>query len=181
MTDAIGVRKKEKRTRPRIENWGEAPNIADFHGRTHELSDLTRWVVTDRCRVVGVFGTGGIGKTALATRLALSVQDNFELVLWRSLRNAPPLEILLDDLLQRIHGRPAGSAEHGERQVDLLLDHFRHHRTLLVLDNVETIMGAGEPAGSYRKGYAGYGDLFARIADSVHVSCLVLTSRDARG
>ena len=169
---------KEKRTRPRIEDWGEAPNIAGFHGRTQELSDLTRWVLTDHCRVVGVFGTGGIGKTALATRLALSVQDDFEIVLWRSLRNAPPLEVLLDDLLQRIHGRPAGSAEHDERQVELLLDHFRHHRTLLVLDNVETIMGAGEPAGSYREGYANYGDLFARIADSVHVSCLVLTSRD---
>ncbi|KAB8319994.1 hypothetical protein SD81_009475 [Tolypothrix campylonemoides VB511288] len=39
-----------------------------------------------------------MGKTALATKLAQQIQDEFEYVIWRSLRHAPPLETLLSEL-----------------------------------------------------------------------------------
>src|SRR5207248_11026726 len=50
--------------------WGEAPDVAAFQGRHAELGRLTHWLGEERCRLVGVLGLGGIGKTALATRLA---------------------------------------------------------------------------------------------------------------
>ncbi len=42
---------------------------------------------------------GGIGKTAIAAKVAAQVQHEFEYVIWRSLRNAPDLETLSCDLV----------------------------------------------------------------------------------
>jgi hypothetical protein len=69
-----------------------------------------------------------------------------------------------------------------DAQLALLFAHLRDHRCLLVLDNVESILqDAGDlalRAGHYRPGYAEYGQLFKRMGESQHQSCLLLTSRE---
>jgi len=45
-------------------------------------------------------GIGGIGKSTLAVKLGLQVQSEFEVVMWRSLQNAPPVEEYLTSILQ---------------------------------------------------------------------------------
>src|SRR5262249_25328380 len=45
------------------QDWGEAPAVAAFHGRAAERDTLTRWLGAERCRLVGVLGMGGVGKT----------------------------------------------------------------------------------------------------------------------
>src|SRR5207249_36607 len=73
---------------PRVD-WGEALDVPSFYGRQGELATLARWVVQERCRVVSMLGMGGIGKSALAVSLMHQVAAHFEVVLWRSLRDAP--------------------------------------------------------------------------------------------
>jgi WD40 repeat protein len=63
-------------------------------------------------------------------------------------------------------------------QITLLLQYLRDHRCLLVLDNTETVLQAGNRAGQYREGYEGYGRLIQRIGEAKHQSCLLLTSRE---
>src|SRR5260370_18603638 len=70
-------------------DWGEALAVPSFYDREREVASLTAWVVQERCRVVSVLGMGGIGKSALAVSLMHSVAPHFEVVLWRSLRDAP--------------------------------------------------------------------------------------------
>lgn len=161
------------------QDWGEAPDVNIFYGRQTELTRLNQWLVADRCRLVGVWGMGGIGKTALIARLASEIQDQFEVLIWRSLRNAPPLEDILQQLIlflsdQQVYNLPASLAQ----QISRLLDYLRRRRCLLILDNAETILQEGERAGHYRAGYEGYGQLIQQIGESRHQSCLVLTSRE---
>ena len=81
-------------------DWGEAVDASIFYGRTKELETLKQWIVDDRCRLVALLGMGGIGKTSLAAKLGEEIQGEFEIVVWRSLRNAPLVEELLAGVIQ---------------------------------------------------------------------------------
>lgn len=155
------------------QDWGEAPDMSRFYGRTTELATLTQWILQDHCRFIGLIGIGGIGKTVLSVKLSEQVQDNFTYVIWRSLRNAPPIEALLAELVSFLSGQR-------ETQADLstFLQCLRNHRCLVILDNGETLLETGDRAGQYRAGYAAYGELLRLVAETRHQSCLVLTSRE---
>lgn len=171
---------------PRIESftvyakrdWGEAPDIDSFQGRQAELEQLNQWIVDSQCKLIAVLGMGGIGKTAFATHVAANLQDQFAVVIWRSLRNALPLEELLDQYIHVL----AGSAEYAlptktQQKIAVLLEFLRGQRCLLVLDNFESIL-QDEHAGHYLPGFEGYGELLQRIGEGRHQSCLLLTSRE---
>lgn len=154
-------------------DWGEMLDVSIFYGRTQDMEILNQWIIGDRCRLVALLGLGGIGKSSLAAKVAHDLQDQFEYIIWRSLRNAPPLETLLDELIlflsnqQDTHFKP-----------ERLLYWLRQSRCLVILDNVETIMQAGNRAGCYQSGYEGYGDLLKLIGETNHQSCVMLTSRE---
>jgi len=65
-----------------------------------------------------------------------------------------------------------------ERRHSLLLEHLRSKRTLLVLDNLETLLEEGEITGHMRPGYEGYARLLRWMATAEHQSTLLLTSRE---
>jgi WD40 repeat protein/DNA-binding SARP family transcriptional activator len=164
------------------QDWGEAPAPSHFYGRETELAQLKQWLLGEsgavRAQLVVVLGMGGMGKTTLVARAARELMSDFELVFWRSLLNAPPpTELLREALgflsLQQLTRVPASLSD----QLTLLLGYLRQHRCLLVLDNVESILEAGQ-AGHYRPGYEGYAQLLDRVAQGEHRSALVLTSRE---
>lgn len=168
---------------PEPHTWGAAPDVSIFFGRQSELSNLTKWVVSDRCRLVGILGMGGIGKTAVATRLARQVQEEFDFVLWRSLRHAPPLEEILQETVHFLSKHfDQKAASNLYVQVDCriarLVELLRHRRCLLIWDNMEAVLREGEVAGRYRSGYELYGQLIQTIGESSHQSCLIITSRE---
>jgi WD40 repeat protein len=64
-----------------------------------------------------------------------------------------------------------------ESQLGLLLAALCTSHCLLVLDNLESILHAGEP-GHMAPGYEGYARLLRAVAERPHQSCVVLTSRE---
>src|SRR5919202_2479029 len=72
----------------RLQDWGEAPEVSSFYGRTEELCQLEQWILQDCCKVIALLGMGGIGKTTLAVMLAERIQEQFEFLVWRSLKIA---------------------------------------------------------------------------------------------
>ncbi len=161
---------------------GEAPDVSVFYGRVAELAKLARWVDTDRCKLVAILGMGGIGKTALITKLTQQLQPQFTIVVWRSLRNAPLLKDLLPELIQIFshHTETIDPNLDLSAQISRLLHYFASERCLLVLDNAEAIVPSqNETADSdVCQDYPGYEELLRRIGDSPHQSCLLLTSRE---
>lgn len=160
-------------------DWGEAPDVPFFYGRRQDLAQLERWVVGEGARVVALLGMGGIGKTTLSVKLAAKIQHNFDFVCWRSLRNAPPLTEILTDLIRFISNSQDDTLpEHLNRQISRLIELMRSHRCLIILDNIESILQPINLAGRYYPDYENYGELFKRICESNHQSCLIFTSRE---
>ncbi|MBD0387108.1 MAG: hypothetical protein ICV54_11445, partial [Nostoc sp. C3-bin3] len=155
------------------------PGICVFSGRVAELSQLRQWLIKDNCQMVAILGMGGIGKTALSVKLAKEVQEDFEYLIWRSLRNAPPVLVMLANLIRFLSDeRETELPATVDDRVTLLINYLRERRCLLVLDNAETILQEGDRAGEYRHEYEDYGQLLQRIGEEPHQSCLVLTSRE---
>jgi transcriptional regulator with XRE-family HTH domain/DNA-binding HxlR family transcriptional regulator len=166
-----------------IENridWGEAPDVSVFYGRSEELTKLRHWILGEHCRLVTLLGIAGMGKTCLSVKLAEQIQDKFEFIIWRSLLPAPPIKEFIAELIRFLSN---------EQEVDLpgtIYGYLRASRCLLVFDNVETILQGGDlqetecnnSAGRYCNGYESYGELLKCIGEVPHQSCLVLTSRE---
>ncbi len=161
------------------QNWGEAPDISVFYGRTGELDTLKRWIGKQKCRLVGILGMVGTGKTALAVKLAKEMQSEFDLIIWRSLHNAPLLKQLLADLIQFLSNQQPC---HLPEDTNVLISHFINclgqRRSLVVFDEFQTLMRSYTIAGQYRKGYEDYGELLREVGLKQHQSCLVFNSRE---
>ncbi len=158
---------------------GEAPDVPFFYGRSTELLQLEKWVVSEGARVVALLGMGGIGKTTLSVKLAEKIQHYFDFVCWRSLRNAPPLPEILTDIIRLISKSPNDTLpEHHYRQISRLIELMRSHRCLIILDNIESILQPINLAGRYYPGYENYGELFKRVGETNHKSSLIFTTRE---
>ena len=160
-------------------DWGEAPDVSIFYGRQPELDILKQWCICDNCRLIGLLGMGGIGKTTITAKLAHQIKDNFEYVIWRSLQNAPPVEEVLTELIQFFdHEQEINFPDTVKSKVSRLLHYLRQKRCLVLLDNLESVLQGGTCSGKYSQGYEDYGYLLKQIGQVNHQSCLIITSRE---
>ncbi|MBW4599872.1 MAG: hypothetical protein KME29_09710 [Calothrix sp. FI2-JRJ7] len=166
-------------TTSKHQDWGEAIDVSVFYGRTEELATIERWIVNEQCRLITVVGMGGIGKTALSVKVAQMVEDNFDYLIWRSLRNAPPVQELLAEFICFLsQQQETDLPETVDGKISQLLKHISEKRCLLILDNVESILCSDKTSGAYRLEYEEYGQLLRCVGESSHQSCLLLTSRE---
>jgi DNA-binding transcriptional ArsR family regulator len=148
----------------------QMPEGSCFLGRDAELNQLTTWSHT--CRLLVVWGLGGMGKTALVAewveamlRSGMAAQ-RFEAVVWRSLHyQTPSLTELAVDIARTL-----------EVEVHSLTTLLQQHRVLLILDGWETLLSSA--VGQIKPEYADFSQWLQQLANTRHSSCLVLVSRE---
>lgn len=157
-------------------------DVSTFCGRTKELACLRQFILQDRCRLIALVGMGGIGKTSLTAKIVEQVGNGFDYVIWRSLRDAMPVEMLLTDIIQLISDDQNVGTDLTDKPLSHLLQLFnrliKNNRCLLVLDNFETVLHGGRRVGLYSEGCEQYGDLLRLFGETEHPSCLLITSRE---
>ena len=160
-------------------DWGEAPRKNPFYGRGAEIDELADWITADRRQVIAILGIGGIGKSALAVRLAEQIAAEFDYIYWRSLQHGQPFDAMIRGATLFFSGqRQTRLPGDIDGQIARMLRLLRARRCLLVLDNFDTILQAGAGRDAYMPGYEGYGELLRRAGESAHQSCLIVTSRE---
>ncbi|KPA15061.1 repeat-containing protein [Candidatus Magnetomorum sp. HK-1] len=156
-------------------DWGTAKEVDSFFGRHEELSVLKQWINNGKCRSVSIIGMGGMGKTFLALKFAKNIQDEFDYIFWRDLRNQQAFTEILLQCIKLFSNQKEIYLK--DDPIQQLLYYLSKNRCLIILDNVETIM-CGKQYGEYEENCKDYGNLFKMIGESSHKSCLLITSRE---
>ena len=114
-----------------------APETA-LIGRDREIAELSGLIAG--ARLVTLTGPGGIGKTRLALELGGQALGRFaDGVYFVPLETFTELSNVAVAIAQGIGARPAGQREPEEA----LIDHLAEGQILLILDNLEQLVGAG--------------------------------------
>jgi hypothetical protein len=156
------------------------PELVLTYGRNQELDSLKNWILRDKCRSIVISGTAGIGKTTIARQLVEDIKDEFAEIVWQSLGcQRSILEFIDRNLIAslKIDTLPESPLDL-EARIFLLLEHFREHRCLIILDDLDRLFVSGELAGNYADEYREYRELFRRISETNHQSCFLLLSRE---
>jgi len=95
---------------PRVD-WADALAVPTLYGREQEQAQLIQWIVQEHCQVASVLGMGGIGKSTLVINTMYRLAKDFEVVIFRSVHDAPSCEALLAECLQALSPQPAGSTQ----------------------------------------------------------------------
>jgi WD40 repeat protein len=168
-------------------DWGEATlgtrgyanDISVFYGRDAELELLASWVQTQQCRLVAIWGMAGIGKTSLAVKLTETVAANFDRAIWVSLRDAPPVAELVNEIGQRLSPIDRLIMAPGDvaGEIANLIELLSEGRYLVVLDNFDTVLEVN-PATDEPNYYL---ELLKAAGELKHQSCLLVTTREKPG
>ena len=152
--------RKKKPNLNQFPDWGTAIDISAFYGYSQELTQLQSWILQDGCRLLGLFGIGGVGKTTLATQLAKQIHDQFDYVFWRSVPTVPCFDSMMTDLLSLF-------SHHKENKLNInqIIYYLRTHRYLIILDHVDI-------------DHLKYMQFIKIIAETNHQSCVIFTCRE---
>jgi NACHT domain len=153
----------------------EAPKPFRFQGRIDELNLLKLFTLEDKSQLVVINGAVGIGKTYLAAQFILNVQEQFQVVVWRSLQYPTSLNALLKDLLQALqYNVPIDVSI----TPTLLIDALRKMRCLIILDQAELLLQVENSEGEPEQKKTAIAQFLRQVGLLRHQSCLLLTTQE---
>lgn len=121
-----------------------------FIGRTKDVEEIKRLIFSNK--VVSILGDGGIGKTALAVKVAYDLVDMgdmcpFELIIWTSAKTTMLTSKGIEDIYTAITdytGLISIISDSLDKSIsvnkfDAIIEYLDLFKTLIIIDNLETI------------------------------------------
>ncbi len=115
--------------------------LTSLVGRTAELTDLTEWLARPEVRLVTLTGPGGTGKTRLALEVGRKLMDQFpDGVFFVDLAQTTDPDLVPVAIAHAMDIREGG----GRPLLETLQTYLSDKRLLLLLDNLEQVVGAAK-------------------------------------
>lgn len=121
-----------------------------FIGRTKDVEEIKKLIFSNK--VVSILGDGGIGKTALAVKVAYDLVDMgkkcpFELIIWTSAKTTMLTSKGIEEIYTAITdytGLISVISESldktvSENKLEAIIEYLELFKTLIIIDNLETI------------------------------------------
>ncbi|NTW21849.1 MAG: AAA family ATPase, partial [Nostocales cyanobacterium W4_Combined_metabat2_030] len=169
------INKEEKTTKTtNYHDLALAPKITHFCDRTLELQTLSHWITTQNPRLISVLGLSGIGKTTLVKQfLDLNLQQ-FDLIIWKSIKLTPSLDTIITEIFTLINSEIIQT----DNKLTQLVNLLRQQKCLIILDDVQELFTSGQFAGQYKNECKDYKTFFTRITEIDHQSSVILISQE---
>lgn len=129
----------------------------------------------DKKLVVVLYGFGGIGKTTLLKRLADN--DKFEYTFIYEVKNKENFTFVAKIILRECFGET--TLPDDERELmDQIFHRLETKKVLIVIDNLESIMGIGEESGKILPEYQGFVAFCNKFLETETQSRLIMSGRE---
>ncbi|HAJ61342.1 MAG TPA: ATPase domain-containing protein [Cyanobacteria bacterium UBA11369] len=168
------INKEEEITKnTRYHDLTLAPKIAHFCDRTLDLQTLSHWLTTQNPRLISVLGLSGIGKTALVKHFVDLNLQQFDVVIWKSIKLSQSLDTIITEIFALINPEPIQT----DNKLTQLFNLLRQQRCLIILDDVQELFTSGL-AGQYKTEYKDYKTFFTMMTEIEHQSTLILIAQE---
>lgn len=151
-----------------------APKITHFYGRETELQTLSHWLKNQNTRLISILGLPGIGKTTLVKHFIDLNLQNFDAIIWKSIKLSHSLDNIITEILTVINPTPIQT----DNKLTQLFNLLRQQKCLIILDDVQELFTSAQFAGQYKNEYKDYQTLFTKIREIEHQSSLILISQE---
>ena len=159
------------------QNWSSIialPSVV--YGRNREVELAKQWIA-DRSKLIKIWGQQGIGKTLLMKKIGTEIEQQYEVVVWRSLASAPKLTEFIEGLLQSGFGISTRNRNSNQLLSELMAQ-MRSRPCLMMFDGVEAILQPKTLSGRYLPDRENYAEFFKIVVETVHQSCVIVTSNE---
>lgn len=151
-------------------DWGTAPDVITLYGYAQEQILLKKWL-KDQLPLMTIWGRLGVGKTTLVSKIVKENQNEFEMIMWRSLAHTPSFHQLIGEIIQIISPQ---TEQFIEKDFSKLIPEFikalQQHKCLVILDDWDRILE--------KQDSKIYGELLQRVDEVSHQSCLIIISAE---
>ncbi|HAO13551.1 MAG TPA: ATPase domain-containing protein [Planktothrix sp. UBA8407] len=152
-----------------------APQIINFYARESELKTLSHWIFNQNTRLISILGLSGFGKTTLVKKFVDINLQQFEVIIWKSLKFPKSLELLINDLLNVCQQESKATIDEQFKQLFSIL---AEKKCLIILDDVQNIFIPGQFYGQYQTEYQDYQNFLTMITEVEHQSHVILISQE---
>lgn len=140
-----------------------------------EVKEICKDIQIKTINILVIYGMGGVGKSTMLTKICREVEC--DKTAYFDLKNKDSFISIAKAILREVFFKSVLSDDEDDL-ISLLIDCLSKEKSLIVFDNMESIMGIGENSGNINTEFAGYDKMLKRILEESSKSTIIVSGRE---